>query len=233
MVQTTALDPKSFLSNRGFTLAEVLIASALSMIILFGLIALDASRMRLTVQTQYNAGTKYPERNEASVSTLRITRELEQGDRFAIIAGGAGIQIRRPVMTVNLPAGSSCVGVPVPDAECFDAPQNYQWFQISRLAATGALRYYRNISAGCGTFDTLVQGDLSAVSFAPDAQDPNVVTYSLTWQNPDTPGDSMAFPGEVAVRGRTMGTTTGDAGITTGGFQAPWTAGGAPAACPT
>ena len=233
MAPKIAIDRKSCFSNKGFTLAEVLIASALSMIILFGFIALDASRMRLTVQTQYNAGTQYPERNEAAVSTIRITRELEQGDRFVIIGGGAGIQIRRPTMTANLPAGATCLGVPVPDAECFDAPQNYRWYQISRLAATGALRYYRNTGAGCATFDTLVRGDLSAVSFAPDPQDPNVVAYSLTWQNPDTPADTMTFPGEVAVRGRTMGIAAGDAGVTTGGFQAPWTAGGAPAACPT
>ncbi len=216
-------------SDSGMTLAEILISAVISMVILFGLISMDIARVRTTDQTRYAAGVKYPERDEASIAVMLLERQLTEADRFNIVNGGQGIQLRRPLMT-----GACAVGVPA--AACFDILANYQWDQFS-VTAAGQFVLYTNIrpAGGCNNVTTLVQDDIlqtAPATFAFSTVDPNVVTFSLVWQNPDDASDTMPFPGEVAVRGRTMGLLDNAPGVLTGGLQAPWAAEAPPAACP-
>jgi hypothetical protein len=206
------------------TLTEILVASVLSALMLVGIVRLESARLQQTDHIRDDAAVKYPSRQEAVQATLHISQRLDRADRFCIRvgagpclgAGGVGdvLQVRRPVMTVNV--GTGCTPpATTPDPACFDVAGNYRWDQYSLGPSPRqqSLRFYTNTQGGCGNLTPLVREDLSALSFTIDPAAAHIVHVVITWLHPpdagQQSGDVMTFPGHAATRGRSIDIVTG------------------------
>ena len=191
--------------QRGVTLAEVLVAMAASMLLLFGLIALDGARSRISQQTRRNAGVVYPDRNEAALLQLHISKRLDAADQFCIPDGGGGcepsgnggtvLQVRRIVMS-----GACALGVPAP--ACFSDPNNFVWDQYMRQGNSVVfLTNTRTVGGGsdCTSTTVLVSDNVTNIVFTVTN---NRVNFMEFWTAPDN-GETVQFSGEVVVHAGT------------------------------
>ena len=181
------------MNERGMTLMELLLASGLALGVIFGITSVDVMRVRIQedlLQRSGQAGA-VSDRSNAALASLHIARHLEDADRVALPVPGR-LQLRVPVGLT------------------FDVPANYRWDQYSHDAFTNVLRYYSNTAGGCGSVMVLAE-QIGAVTFAyadeapappwdPAGADPNVVAYTVEWNN--GAGRSQVFPGEVTMRSK-------------------------------
>lgn len=209
------------------TLAEVLIASIIGLMVFIGFTTMDISQVRMQAQVRTDA-TLNVDQGPAALAAIRLARALERADRLCIRSNNRGnVQIRTfkllPADRVNCAAvGPGCPVVcngctvagappPPPSACCFDIPGNYQWDQFRRISSTDELRLYSNTGAGCGNMTVLARNitDMS-VNFRNEAgappggepfggniRDNNTVEYSIRWDNGPK---AHIFNGQVTSR---------------------------------
>lgn len=190
-------------SRAGMTMMEVLIASAISVLVVVGITSLDITRSRLQEDTRRQSGLLTPEHGRVALAVIHLVKHLERADVVAI-TGALGDN----VLQIREPAVGGCVVV---DAACIDNPANYRWSEYSLTA--GTLQFYDNTGAGCGAVTPLAgqvtgltiqfqdasgppPGGEPAVS---DPADNNMVAFSIGWSDPAT-GRSHDFTGQVAIR---------------------------------
>ena len=174
---------------RGVTLLEIMIASAIATVIAFGLMMVEGTRARMTEEMRHRVEDE-PERKNAALAALRITKELETADLFNPSSGTTTL------LNVRIP---EC---PTPPTCSLDSFASYQWVQF-RLTGN-ELRMYRFPRTtpwpptGCPAAQVLAS-DITALSFTPTN---NGATYVVTWTSTTTPTRNQTFQGQVISRFR-------------------------------
>ncbi len=201
----------------GLTLAEVLVASVITGVILVALVQAYTSQTRLEGQLlvrNSNGGLDFL----PALAVSQLSTDLKQADRV-VIPSSSTIKIRRPSFTT-----AGCTGPAIPAPSCFDSPANYRWVEYKLVGSS--LAFYDNIAAGCpppsvitpqvtATFSYAdpVLPNAAATSappggepFAPSTKDNNVVDYDITWtqtgpvQDPISLPNGRRFHAKVAIR---------------------------------
>lgn len=211
----------------GLTLIEVLMASIVGGVLLFGMVAIDSPRTRMYEMLRQEMSSQH---GDAALAMGHIGRNAERADRINII-NATNFQVRIPQSPTGL-----------------DSPGTYRWFQYKYNAAERALDYFENIPP-C-TVRTRIATQLSAVDFnfrdaaaAPpggepfgDARDNNQFLYSLTWSNglPAPNTLTHTFEGQTALRSGTYSDVSATAvgpAADSGGGLAPAGVSSPPAGC--
>ncbi len=188
----------------GFTMTEVLIASAIGLMVIFGILSLDIARSRMQADVRTRSGLLTPEHGRAALAAIHLTKHLERGDVVDITGAPPN-----SVLRIREPAMSGCVAV---DAACIDNPANYRWSQYSLTA--GALQFFDDTGAGCGAASTLaaqVSGftvqfqDASPITppggepAVSNPADNNMVAYTIQWTDPVSTR-THEFTAQAAIR---------------------------------
>lgn len=207
----------------GFTMMETLIASAIGVMVVIGILSLDTIRTRMQEDMRRRSGLLTPEHGRAALAAIHLTKHLERGDVVAI-TGAPGNNVLR----IREPAMGGCVVI---DAACIDDPANYRWSQYS--LAAGALQFFDNTGAGCGAASTLAAqvagftvqfqdaspitppGGEPAVS---NPADNNMVAYTIQWTDPVS-GRTHEFTAQAAIRAGSYSDVT--SGMSTSAPGAP------------
>ena len=161
---------------KGYTLTELLIASAVGAIVMLGMVTMDAPNMRIYTMLRRQMSYQH---SDAAMAMMHIAQNIKRADRIRLF-GALGMQLRIPQSPTNL-----------------DLAANYRWVQYKYVGATRQLIYYENIPP-C-TQQTVIANQITAADFltgldiapAPPGGDPaayapsdlNQVDYTLTWDN--------------------------------------------------
>ncbi|MDP3703955.1 MAG: prepilin-type N-terminal cleavage/methylation domain-containing protein [Candidatus Omnitrophota bacterium] len=174
-------------AERGVTLLEVMIASAIAAVIAIGLTVVEGMRARTTEEIRRRAGLMEPERKNAALAAVHIAKAIETADRFNLDPATGVYQLRLPVHpATNPPPGY------------FDAPANYEWRQY-RLTGNELRLYRQRAGEPCPAAQVLAR-EIAALTIDEDPPpNANRVTYSVTWDN--GPRD-QTFQGRVITRFR-------------------------------
>jgi hypothetical protein len=186
-------------AEQGLTLTEILVASALSLMVIFGITTMDTTRTRIYELLRVRSGA-VSEEGAAALAMLSLQKHLEVADRVYVLSAAdpGNIQIRVPF---------GCAGAAVPAPACFDVATSYQWDQFRRTG--DEMRLYTNTGAGCGTLRVLARS-ISALTFQytdqapkppgtePANNDNNLLEFSLTWDN--LFGRTHRFQDKVTIR---------------------------------
>lgn len=223
--------------ERALTLTEVVIASAIGVIVVVGITRLDAARLRITEDFSDRAGFGSGH-FQAGQAALRMTKSLERTDRTVIVNPNPGYLKVREFISGTTSAGCpSCPsdGSALP-ACCLDISANYRWDQY-RLNGT-AIEYFKG---DCNNSNRTILANDAIVSLtfqyvdrtAPPGPDNNMIGYSIIWDNglADPRRLTHEFAGEVtsrAIADANVGASGGDSGD---GLAAPGTS-DPPADCP-
>ena len=206
--------------RQGVTLTEVLIASALAVIVVIGIGALDVTRTRMEEKLRQDSGV-LSERGQVALAALQMSRHLGRADRIRILETG--------ILGVNPTSGgidhgiiqiryADVAGCPQPVApSCLDNAATYHWDQYS--LGSGSLVHYEDTlvngppncvgkvlaqQVGSLTFryQDVAQTPPGGAPFAPDESDNNIVEYAVRWDNGLTTPDhqDLVFRGEVDPR---------------------------------
>ena len=178
--------------TRGMTLMELVVASALAAVLIWGITAVDIGRVRMHEEVLRSAGPSTdPAWTSASLTIIHIARHLENADRVNLV-GSDNVQFRIPIGLT------------------FDAVNDYRWDQYRYDSARRVLRFYSDTRSGCGSAMDLA-GDIGSVQFQPADEatpppggepprnDSNVLAYEVGWD--DGAGRSQIFRSEVTLRG--------------------------------
>ena len=171
-------------AERGLTLAELLIASTLAMVVMLGIMTMESGRSRMEGELHERSGLTSTQ-GEAGRATVVMANFLANSDRVKIVSP-SHIELRAPI---------GCWGAGVPAPGCFDNPANYGWEQF-KLNGTTLEQYQGN----CGSMIVLAR-NITALAFARGSN--NVIQYTLTWNNgsPGPQNRTHQFSGQVVVRG--------------------------------
>lgn len=214
-------------SERALTLTEVLVATALAVIVVVGISITDVTRVRIENDLRSRAVPRIAQIAPALAIT-HIAKQMAQADRVVIldsgIPGGLGrMRIRRVVC-------------PEPIAPaCFTSPAAFHWDEYRRKGTN--LEYVPEVTnVGCGAVSVL-GGNVVSLTFqfvdgqasfptppcepfgAGIPEDNNIVGYTLTWR--EAPRQHQ-FVGETTGRlipcsnlGATLNVLTkaGDSGL--------------------
>jgi len=200
--------------QRGVTLLEVMIASAIAVIIALGLVMVEGARARVHEAVRRPLFLE-PEHKNAALAALRMAKDLETTDRFEVIADGTN-----QLLNVRIP---DCPTVP-PNAACFTNWADFQWVQYK--LTSNVLRMYRFTRAAarplnCLTAQVLVlASQITGLTFPPTVPLLNNSTqYQLTWTGAST---SHIFQGQVVLRLKPDQSGPGaDIGLDVGGVSPP------------
>jgi hypothetical protein len=211
----------------GLTLAELLVATTVGLVVLGGIGAMTINRVRLEQDFRRHAAALAPGYFDALEAMRHVGKSLERADRVNVISDGLepptppppmNVQIRIPELRTACADGSSCTDG-TPDACCYDVTGNYRWVQYRRDGPANTLLFFDDIpQAGpCPAARTLASyitgGTISyedragqpAVGGEPFASgryagdDNNVLGYTLTWDA--GAGVSRTLVSEVTLRG--------------------------------
>jgi len=177
-------------AERGVTLLELMIASAIAAVIAFGLGTMEGSRARMTEEIRRQAGLLEPDHKNAALAATHLAKSLETADRFERIAEGANWRLN-----VRLPDCQTA------DPTCFDNALKYQWVQYRLDTASGELRMYRFARTAslarplpCPAGQVLAR-EVTALAFPTVGS--NLVQYQVTWTSGTR---SHTFQGQVITR---------------------------------
>ncbi len=173
--------------QRGVTLLEIMIASAIAAVIVLGLAMVEGTRARVTEDVRHRVIDE-PERKNAALAALTIAKDLERADRFNP-PPGSGTTVLLNIRYPDCP-------LPVDATTCFENSANYQWVRYNLTG--GQLSMYRFPRApwppvSCPTAQVLASG-ITTLNFTPIN---NGVTYVVTWTSG---GRSQTFQGNVITR---------------------------------
>lgn len=175
-------------NQQGVTLTELMVASAIAVVVVLGLGSIDSTRIRMTEEVRRSSNIAPPERSRAAIAALRLAQDLERADRVRILntgipgcstcgpftgpPGRGSIQIRIPEMNADNAPCTGCVPVgpnpPPPPPCCLQIPANYRWVQHKRVQGPSAdpldeLRYYAT-PPGCGSSEVRA-GQITSLTF--------------------------------------------------------------------
>ncbi len=192
--------------ERGLTLTELLVASAVGTAIVLAMTSIDLTRFMIQMDIKNNTSMGSNEAL-AGLAGVRIAKDLERADRINVINSDPDVlQLRIPIMTT---AGCTGAGV-IPPAGCFNIPANFRWSEYRLSGAS--LQYFEDVAGGgggCPVPYPLVE-QITALNFErqdraqpppggePAADDNNIIEYLITWD--DTTGNTHSFRGEVTSR---------------------------------
>ena len=145
--------------ERGLTLAELLVASTLALVVIAGLGTIDVARLRMYDDLTRRSGL-LSDQIHAAMAAQQLNRDLKRADRILVINTGLGaralpdettlpavepftsppgadratLQLRIPRSTTDSASCAGCAGAGAPPACCLDIAANYQWVQYQRDA---------------------------------------------------------------------------------------------------
>lgn len=139
--------------QRGMTLMELMLASALGFVVIMAMGKVDLTRSSIGREVHTTALLQ----SNAWRAVFHMTKRLAEADRINLVfAGGpvpalASIQLRIPEPDTGGPgcAVASCTGS-TPAPCCFDIAANYRWAQYHFDLGTYTIRFFNNTQAGCG-----------------------------------------------------------------------------------
>ena len=168
------------LGHQGITLMELLIASALAVVVAIGLGTMEGGRNEMGREVLERSGLT-TEEGQVALATVQLAERIARADAF-IATGGGSYQFRIP---------QDC-----PTPACLDNPASYQWDQYQ--LSVGILRLFQDTAAGCGT-SRIVARDVTALTFSLSG---NELAYVLIWDNglSGPKHRSHEFQGTVASR---------------------------------
>jgi hypothetical protein len=206
------------------TLTEVIVASALAVVVAMGIMMTDVSRFQMEQEIRTMAGPTVSGQQDphqaAATVVMHLTKHLMRADRFVLI--NTGIPGERPSGAVNsadiqlrIP---ECPASP-PSPSCFDAATTYRWHQY-RLVGD-ELRFYldtHNTVLPCSNVKVLSR-QISEFTIAyldtappPPGEDPfptppspnladnNIVAFRLKWDDGGSPAQTHEFRGSAVFR---------------------------------
>ena len=180
--------------NDGMTLTEVLIASAIALVVVLGIGATDVLRVRVSESIRELTGVSaLDQRKNAAFAMLQMAKRLERADRVNLVSADN--------MQVRIPLGTA-----------FDAAANYRWDQYRYDLATRRVLFFSDTAAACPaarpvawqisalTFTYVDEGSPppGVEPFSPATTDNNVLAYELDWD--DGRGRTHVFRSEVTRR---------------------------------
>ena len=218
------------LTERGFTLTELLVGAALAAVVAIGIATLEGGRAKMEQEILDRSSLRSDE-SAIALALVGMSDRITQADRIVIDNGTGVFQFRAPV--------GCMAGVPAP--ACFDNPANYGWDQY-RLTAD-QLQLYTATQVGCGNLQVLAN-NVTALSFnfidfaiVPPGGNPvpdnNLVEYAVSWDNamPGVRNKTHQFLGRAVswnITYSNVNTTPTDSGT---GMAPPGVA-NPPATCP-
>ena len=179
------------------TLIEILVASAVALVVALGIGTMDVGRLRMENEVRSRTGVT-SEQEKVALAALSLSKALERADRINIRNTGINgnlpfnappnrgdIQIRTFEPDTECPAiGAGCPIVctnctgPLPPPCCFDIPGNYRWDEYKRLGPPGApavanvIWLYRDAAAGCVRRVLAGEASQMTVTFQDEAPPP-------------------------------------------------------------
>ena len=234
--------------TRGITLTEVIVASAIAILIALGVIALDAGRIRSQEALRRRSGLLTDQAQVALAASIRLAKSLESADRIVLVNGSPSDDVQLRTFDPNTDCAgqaNSCVApfaTGVPAQCCYDLAANYRWGEYARTGPpANELRYYRDTDAGCANL-TVLSSEVGRLDFSfVDAQPPvgadnNVLSYSLLWDNGLTGAQNLTHTFAGQVTSRPIPYSSVNANVITipadsGSGLAPLTVSDPPAAC--
>ncbi|MBI4597264.1 MAG: hypothetical protein HY737_02545 [Candidatus Omnitrophica bacterium] len=183
-------------SHRAITLLELLVASAIAVVVLVGMAMIDAGRTRMHDALKDTYQLTQGEQANAGLATMTLTRAIERANRIRILNG-----------TVLQARHVECPPPPAPqgDPACFNNAANYRWEEYRRTVGNALEFIERGAGAPCAPVKVLAN-QITALTFnfrnesgaLPGAVGNNVVEYAFTWN--DGAGNTHVFSGEAIAR---------------------------------
>ncbi|MBI4342302.1 MAG: prepilin-type N-terminal cleavage/methylation domain-containing protein [Candidatus Omnitrophica bacterium] len=180
----------------GLTLIEIIVATTIGMVVMAGIVMVDAGRSRMQVQL-LDASKQTSEEQQVGVAMILLGKDLERADRVNIL--NTGVPGNAPYVSppgfgnvlIRIPLG--CMGA-APPPSCFNTAANYQWVQYRRVG--NELRLYtcggpmRVIARELGDTPTNKGFEIRYKNTEADPPpwggpvvDTNVFEYTITWDN--------------------------------------------------
>ncbi len=197
--------PLSIVSQDGMTLTEILIASTVAMVVLFGIVTTDVARFRVGEDLRRRSGVMSLERGNAALAVIHLTKHLERADRIDLGNAVPGLyQLRTP---------AGCAGGAPPPASCFDDPTKYVWDQyrwnnvlnqieFNTMGSTGTCGAWTVISRQIAVFTMQYKDEgFPPPGTLPLDKDNNMALCIIQWNDPAS-GLSQTFQNQVAIRAR-------------------------------
>jgi len=179
-------------SLHGITLFELLIASALGLVVILAIGQVDVTRIFLTKEMSGSLGVQA----EASLAVAYLARSLQQADRVNLISP-SNVQLRYVV----------CPTTP-PDSACFDNAANYRWAQYRHDSATKEIRYVDPASS-CTVASRFRDVDSLSIRYRdeappppggdPPVQDNNILELVVSTTDPQS-GNPLTYTSEAVIR---------------------------------
>jgi len=200
--------PPSIVSQDGMTLTEVLIATTLAMVVLFGILTADVARFRMGEDIRKHSSVMSPERGNAALAVIHLAKHLERADRLDLGNTVPGLY------QIRWPAGCIVGGVLQP-VTCFNKQESYEWDQYQ---LTGNQLKFNTVTTDplgnrtCGAWTVLsrqiaaftlqyINGGFPPPGTPPLDVDNNMAQFALQWSDP-TSGLNQTFQSQVAIRAR-------------------------------
>ena len=170
---------------RGVTLAEVMIAATLGLLVMFGVTAINLGRINMQIDLR-GRGQQVGDEIQPATALLQLINHLERADRINLISTGqpgvqpfsgpADVQLRLFESGNNAspscPAPSCTTPGAAPAACCFLIGANFRWVEYRHVdtpdsgSAPDAIRFFDNTASGCGNTRLLTgSGRISALTF--------------------------------------------------------------------
>lgn len=191
-------------ARSGFTMTELLIASAIGVMVVIGIVSLDTSRFRMQEDMRRRSGLLTPEHGRTALAAIHLTKHLERADL---------LDLSNPALP-RFRAPTGCMGGAPPPPACFDNPASYTW-DMYRITA-GDLEFASSVGGVCTAWTTLV-GSGQATAFTVQFQDAspitppggepavsnpadnNMVVFTIQWTDPVS-GRTHDFTAQTAIR---------------------------------
>ena len=202
--------------RQGLTLTEILIASALAVVVIAGIGILDVTRTRMQLELEERSGMG-SEEPQVALAAIRLGRSAELADRLVILETGIpGVQPTAAGAEGHGKVQLRYVDDGCQTTACLDDATSYHWDEYRWNGQT--VEYFRDTqnAANCGTpvqrtrqvaamtfrFKDEAPVPPGGDPFAPDLSDNDVLEFALRWDNTLSGADHKdhEFRGEAMTR---------------------------------
>lgn len=179
---------------RGLTLTEVLIASALAVVVIMGIGSVDVARLRMEEELKARSGLTTGQ-GQVALATIQFTKDIATADRLYIMDSGiAGVDPGGTVDQGKLRIRYSDCSTPA----CFDNAASYRWDEY-RVQA-GKLEKLSDVHVNCSNVRVLAS-EVGSLTFRfrdegppppgggepfTGPEDNNALEFSIRWQGTDS-----------------------------------------------